>query len=216
MKPDPSPASSTKPNWVEVGLVVGTGGLHHLFLHVLGFHGIFIALAVVGWTTYVVRKARQHPDVLVDWGFTRRRLRETFIVTSLVAVFGGAGLAAIGAARGHLALHWHMLPLLGLYPIWGVIQQFLVQGLFAANLAKTELGIRHQLVVVVASALVFASAHLPAADITLATFLLGMAFTPIYLRFRNLWPLGLYHGWLGLAFYFWVVARDPLEKVLSR
>ena len=205
-----------RPNWAEVAVVVATGGLHHLFLHVIGFHGVFIAVAVLGWTTYVVVRAKRDSAILNEGGFTRVGLRAAFVATSWVSLVGVIGLASIGAWRGHLRLHWHMLPLLALYPIWGVIQQFLVQALFARNLALTRVGTRFKAAVVFASALVFASAHLPALDITFATFLLGLGFTPLYFRFRNLWPLGVYHGWLGLCFYFWVVARDPLEKILHR
>ena len=51
--------------------------------------------------------------------------------------------------------------------------------------------------------------------LVLATALLGLVFTPIYLRWRNLWPLGLYHGWLGALCYFWVIGRDPLLEILG-
>jgi len=35
-------------------------------------------------------------------------------------------------------LSWHIIPILLLYPIWGVIQQFLVVGLVAKNLDTLE------------------------------------------------------------------------------
>jgi len=31
---------------------------------------------------------------------------------------------------------------------------------------------------------------------------------PLYFRYRNLWPLGVLHGWLGAFFYLWVLGRD--------
>ena len=45
-------------------------------------------------------------------------------------------MVAIGAARGRLALHVHMLPLALLYPVWGLVQQFMVQSLVTANLHR--------------------------------------------------------------------------------
>ena len=42
-----------------------------------------------------------------------------------------------------------------------------------------------------------------------ATGLLGAVFALIYMRWRNLWPLGLYHGWLGVFYYYWILGRDP-------
>lgn len=48
-----------------------------------------------------------------------------------------------------------------------------------------------------------------------ATFMMGLAFTPMYLRHRNLWPLGIYHGWLGVLTYYWVLARDPWTEMFG-
>jgi membrane protease YdiL (CAAX protease family) len=49
----------------------------------------------------------------------------------------------------------------------------------------------------------------PEIPLMLTTFGLGLVYIPLYLRYRNLWPLGLYHGWLGTLFYLWVLGRDP-------
>jgi hypothetical protein len=50
----------------------------------------------------------------------------------------------------------------------------------------------------------------------LATFGLGLVYIPLYLRYRNLWPLGFYHGWLGTLFYLWVLGRDPWVETFGR
>jgi hypothetical protein len=57
--------------------------------------------------------------------------------------------------------------------------------------------------------------HLPDFRLATATFVLGLALTPIYLKWRNLWPLGIYHGLLGVLFYFWVLERDPWIEVFG-
>jgi hypothetical protein len=38
-------------------------------------------------------------------------------------------MAVIAISGGSIIVHWHMLPLFLLYPIWGIVQQFLIQGL---------------------------------------------------------------------------------------
>gem|GEM_PF-5306162 len=55
----------------------------------------------------------------------------------------------------------------------------------------------------------FGAVHLPSWDLTAGTFGLGLASTPLYLRHRNVLPLGLYHGWLGAFYYRWVLDRNP-------
>jgi membrane protease YdiL (CAAX protease family) len=96
--------------------------------------------------------------------------------------------------------------------VWGLVQQFLVQAMVARNLLAWTT--RRSVATLVAAAL-FAAVHWPDGVLMGATCLLGLAFTPMYLAFRNLWPLGLYHGWLGALTYFWVLGRDPWREAFG-
>jgi membrane protease YdiL (CAAX protease family) len=124
-------------------------------------------------------------------------------------------MAVVAALAGTLRLHAHLVPLLLLYPLWGLVQQFLVQALVAANLVRVRGALGSRTAVVSVCAVLFGVVHLPDLALAVATFVLGVAFTVIYLRHRNLWPLGLYHGWLGAIAYFWVLARDPWQEVFG-
>ena len=108
--------------------------------------------------------------------------------------------------RGHLALA------AALYPLWGTVQQLLVQGLVTRRLVRW-LGSAWTATPLVA--LLFAAAHAPSVPLMAATFAMGLAFTPIYVRWRNLWPLGLWHGVLGALFYVWVLGRDVWAETLG-
>ncbi len=68
------------------------------------------------------------------------------------------------------------------------------------------------MVTVVTAALV-GLVHLPYVALAVATFLLGLVFTPHYLRHRNVLVLGIWHGWLETLLYFWVLGRDPLAML---
>jgi hypothetical protein len=57
-------------------------------------------------------------------------------------------------------------------------------------------------------ATIFALIHGFKQQLMVATFLLELGLVPLYLRHRNLWPLGLLHGWLGGLFYLWIENRD--------
>ena len=74
-------------------------------------------------------------------------------------------------------------------------------------------GNSHSALALVSGAAVFSSVHLPNWELTAGTFGLGFAYTPLYLR--NLWPLGLYHGWLGVFFYFWVLGDNPWKNMFG-
>ena len=177
-------------------------------MEVLHAKTLFIGVALVGWAGYATWRARTEHGTLERWGLRRTNLREAFFTTTAVALAATAVMAAAAGSRGTLAFHIHMLPLALLYPLWGLVQQLLVQALFVANLSSEPRQLPQALLVVLAAVL-FGLVHLPDPTLMAATFLLGLAFTPIYLRWRNLWPLGLWHGLLGVLVYFWILGRDP-------
>jgi membrane protease YdiL (CAAX protease family) len=102
-----------------------------------------------------------------------------------------------------------MLPLLILYPVWGLFQQLLVQGIVVRPLALGVTPVVSPATAIALSAALFGAVHLPDTTLAAATAVMGLVFTPFYLRWNNLWPLGLFHGWLGVTFYFWCLGRDP-------
>jgi len=210
-KPLGSPRSA-----LEVAAVVATGGLHFVFVNLFNARAAFIALAIACWTAYIGARLWKDPGSPLLWGFSRRGLHETLIAATTVAILAAAIMAVIAHSEDALSLQWHMLPLVFLYPIWGLVQQFLVQALVAANLKRAGPVMSSTWIVTPICALLFGLVHLPELRLAAGTFLLGVVFTPIYLKWRNLWPLGIYHGLLGVLFYFWILRRDPWLEVLWR
>ena len=200
---------------VETGSVIVTGILHLIFVGVLNAKAVFIAVALIGWSGYIAVRVRNDRRLLEVWGFRCANIRSTFIISSFATAIGILAMAVIALTQKSLSFHWHILPLLLLYPIWGVIQQFLVQALVAGNLSRSSGMIGSASFVTIVSAALFALVHMPDLKLAIGTFCLGLAFTPIYLRWRNLWPLGIYHGWLGVLAYFWVLHRDPWLEVFG-
>lgn len=199
----------------EIAAAVATGALHPVFVDVLHLKGVFIAIALAGWIAYLVSRVRARRELPAEWGLTAAGLRPTFVAASLAALVVAAAMAAIASRNGHVALHPHMLPLLVLYPVWGLFQQLLVQGIVVRPLALGDPPVASRTFTVALAAALFGAIHLPDLTLAAATAGMGIVFTPIYLRWRNLWPLGLFHGWLGVAFYFWVLGRDPWAEVFA-
>ena len=198
----------------EIAAVAMTGMLHPVFVEWLHLRGVFIALAAAGWGTYIALRIRRDRSLLAAWGFSRNNLAVAFKASGLLLAFSIALLAGVAASRGALQMHWHLAVLLVVYPIWGLLQQFLVQGMFVRNVAVEPRLVR-PIVATLLAACLFGVVHLPDLLLTAATFAMGLAFTPIYLKWRNLWPLGLCHGWLGALFYFWILRRDPWQELLQ-
>ena len=194
---------------LEMGAVAVTG-VGHLVASRQGLSGAFIPVVIVGWGSYVGVRAATDPGALRELGLTREHLGPAFREASLVAVVSLGAMAAVGAARGSLRVDASVLPLLVLYPAWGLTQQTLVQGMLTRNLDAAGLP---AVAVVPMAAATFGSVHVPNWPLVGATTALGTAFSATYLRHRNVLPLGLYHGVLGAAFYVWVLDRDPWREI---
>ena len=200
--------------WGELGAVVGTGVLHPLFKY-FDAKGLFILSASIFWIAYMARQVWRDPDVWEHWGFRTQNLGKAFVWPSLFFVLSGLAMAAFGMANGRRLWQANMLFLVLLYPLWGILQQFLVQALGVGNLLKLfpQAGLW---LAMPAGMILFSLVHYPNIWVMTATAGLACVCIPCYLRDRNLWPLGLLHGWLGTLFYLWVLGRDPWAAVFGK
>ena len=201
----------TPRQWAEMGAVALTGAGHIAFT-ASDASAYFIPLAIGGWGGYVGYRAATESDFLRNAGFTSENLGPAFRDASILAGAATAGMLVIGAANGNLRFDVDMLPLLVLYPAWGITQQFLVQGLITRRLAEAGLS---PVAVTPISAAAFGSVHVSDWKLTAATAGLGAAYAALYQKHGNLWPLGLYHGVLGAEFYVWVLGRNPWQELLG-
>ena len=200
--------------WLEVAAVAATGLLHLVFQS-LDLKGLFIGLASASWIVYIVSGVRQDSSLWVKWGFQAKNLFSAFVWPTVIFVLGVSLMAGYGLAHGRVLWQGHILVLLLLYPLWGILQQFLVQALGVANL-MTLFPTQGWLVALPLGIILFSVIHYPDELLMVATGLMAGLFIPCYLRDRNLWPLGLYHGWLGTFFYLWVLGRDPWVDVFGK
>ena len=193
----------------EAGAVVLTG-LGHLAASEAGVSGAYIPLVILGWGGYVGVRATTEPGYLADLGFTGENLGRAVRDVGLLSAGAALGMGVYGARRGSLRLDASMLPLLVLYPAWGLTQQMLVQGYLTRPLAEAGLP---AVAVAPITAAAFGAVHVPNWELTAATTALGGAFAPLYLWDRNLRPLGVAHGGRGALFYVWVLDRDPWAEL---
>jgi membrane protease YdiL (CAAX protease family) len=112
----------------------------------------------------------------------------------------GAAVAVTLAGRFH-TLHPPLGPLMFIrrfwgYGIWALLQQFLLQDFVLLRLLRLMPG--RKAAVIVAAGL-FALAHLPNPILTPAVLLWGLASCSIFLRYRNVYTLGMAHAILGIC-----------------
>ncbi|WP_207895872.1 CPBP family intramembrane glutamic endopeptidase [Hymenobacter gummosus] len=212
----PTPAIPPRTRLLEMAAVLLTAAGKFLFMDYLHWRLPFILTAMAAWGLYVFVRQRRRPGILAYWGFRTDNFGR---VLRLVLPFGLGAVAAcalIGTYRGSLNLTWHILPILLLYPLWGTVQQFLLIALTAGNLHELpgiQLG---RVLIVLLSAALFGAIHYPFGWLMLGTFVLAVFYGFVYLKERNLYVLGIFHGWLGAIFFYTVVGRDPFMEVFGR
>lgn len=126
------------------------------------------------------------------------------------SIHRGWWIAPVGAAIGGLILlaawHWHTLrPPAGalvvcvnvaLSLIWAFAQQFLAQSFFFLHLESLLRGSRRP---VIATALLFSSAHIPNPVLIPVTLVGGVMLTEVFRRNRTLYPLAVAHALVALS-----------------
>lgn len=210
------PKISDKTRWFEIAAVVLTGVLKFVLMDGLNLRFLYISMACSFWLVYVVYKAVNIKGILVYWGFTQHNFKKTFLELLPVGAVSVVIFFLLGNHLGKNILNWNILPILVIYPIWGVVQQFIIVGLISRNLAdmkKFKLPIWS---IVVITSIVFATVHFPYYHLVLGTFLLAVVYTILYLRGRNLIVLGIYHGWMGAFFFYTVMGRDAWQEVFGK
>lgn len=122
----------------------------------------------------------------------------------------------IGIFRHSINVTWHIIPILVLYPIWGIIQQFLLIALTAGNLQDRKGNTWSNTLIILLAAVLFAIVHYPFIWLIPGTFVLALFYGWVYLKERNIFVLGIFHGWLGGIFFYTIMNRDPFLETFGK
>lgn len=172
----------------------------------------YIVAACTFWFIYILKRIRANNSILQDWGFQRNGFKKTILFALPVALLIVPG---IFFSDNNTSLTWNLIPVLILYPAWGLIQQFLMIGIIAGNLgsiASIRLG---KIQVTLLVSFLFALAHYPSWLLMAFTFVMEIVFIIAWLRWNNLWALGLLHGWLGGLFLYLILERNLWNELWS-
>ncbi len=196
---------------VEILAVVLTAAGKFIFMDFLNWRFPYVATAVVGWTIYILYRKRKTTGILKHWGFRTDNFKKALYNVLPFGIFSVVVFIMIGIWQGSLNITWHILPILITYPLWGVIQQFLLIALVTGNLRDGRFAMLQNWQIILGAATLFSLVHYPSLWLMLGTFLLALFYGFIYLKERNVYVLGLFHGWLGAIFYYTVVGTVPFE-----
>ena len=206
---------SNKTRVFEIIAVVTTALGKFVFMDNLKLWLPFVLTAIVFWTCYVFYRRNRNPEVIRYWGF---RTDNFLKVVRTILPFGILSLAVffcLGFYQETINITWHIIPILILYPIWGIIQQFLLIALTAGNLRDSKNASLPKAIIIVLPALLFGLIHYPYPWLMIGSFFLAIFYAFIYLKERNIYALGIFHGWLGALFFYTVVNRDPFIETFG-
>ena len=199
----------------EILAVVLTGTFKFVLVDYLNAKFWFILVAGFIWCGYIIFRIFRDRRVINDWGFGFVGFGSSVKIILIPAMIMTLLSIWYGTSQDQLIFNWHIIPIMVLYPLWGTVQQFLIISLFGGNLAQIEKPRISLVVIIGLTSTLFSVVHYPSTQLIGATFLLAIFYMLIFLRFKNLWALGLFHGWLGCIFYFFVLGRDPWVEFIG-
>jgi membrane protease YdiL (CAAX protease family) len=145
--------------------------------------GFFLCAAII--------KLRKHPFELPELDFT-------LVVTGVSVALASAAIlvaARMGTLHGLFGIQRPLLHA-STYLIWAIVQQWIQQSFFFVRLERL---LHRGVLASFTAALMFGLAHLPNPVLAPLTFFGGWLLSELYRRHRNILPLGIAHGVVGLA-----------------
>jgi membrane protease YdiL (CAAX protease family) len=205
--------ASDKVRIIEIVAVAITAIGKFIFVDYFNLRLPFVIVTILAWSLYVIYRYKKDKLVLKDWGFRTDNFKPVIKLMLPFAIVSILSFFIIGYFQGTLNMTWHILPLLITYPIWGSVQQFLTIALVAGNLNNLKSYKIKKNVIICITSVLFSVVHYPSVWLMIGTFILALFYGYVYLKVKNIYALGLCHGWLGALFYYTVVNQDPFADV---
>jgi len=207
---------SNKRRILEILAVIITAAGKFIFMDYLNWRFPFVAIAIIFWITYIIYRSKKQPTILKYWGFRTDNFKSVLKIVLPFGLLAVISFIGLGFYQSTINITWHIIPILILYPLWGTIQQFLLIALTAGNLQDIKGQKLNKAMIIFLSALLFGVIHYPYVWLMMATFILAIFYGWIYLTKKNLYVLGLFHGWLGGIFYYTILIRDPFLEMFGK
>ena len=181
----------------------------------LQWRGIYISGICLFWFGYVLFQVRKNKRQLELWGIRKNNFRSSMYFLSPVIAISILVCIIYAELNSNLFFNWQILPVLFLYPLWGIIQQFLMLSIISQTLSTfVNIKVNRYVIVLIVSAL-FSLIHYPSFFLMIFTFFLEIIFISAYFKWRNLWAIGIAHGWIATFLLIYVLNRNPWLELFS-
>jgi uncharacterized membrane protein len=203
------PKITNKQRIREILMVVLTGILKILLVDILDVKFVYIVSALSFWIVYFIYKTSKSNELVKYWGLSFSNSKQTFKIVGIIGLIFFICIVIYGTIKNEVTISLNFVFILLTYPVWGLIQQYLMMSLIAGNIKDYEGNTFSDMVIIIFTSIIFAMVHYPSLPLIIATFFLSIFYSSIFLRHRNIIPFGIFHGVLGGAFYYFIIDRDP-------
>ncbi len=192
-----------------------TAVLKFIFMDWLNWNVFYITGIVMFWVVYILYRIKSNKETLIQWGFKKEYFKQSMLYLAPLIIITGVVTVLFNKSNEGLSFSWNIIPVLLLYPFWGLIQQFMMLGIISQNLASITQGkINRYLIIFLVSAL-FSLVHYPSFFLMVFTFFLEVVFITVYLKWKNLWAIGIAHGWIASFVLYFVLERNLWSELFS-
>lgn len=181
----------------------------------LRMRAVFIIATCFFWLWYGRYRYIHDKSILEYWGFKRDNFIDSWKVLLpflLISVFL-TGLYAVN--NGIRVDNPHLIPILILYPVWGLIQQFIFLCIITLNLRQLKFFSENSGILYLAVPALFSIIHYPDLYLMGITFIIEIVFLITYIKWRNIWAIGLAHGSIAAFLLFYVFNRDLWKELFA-
>ncbi|MGM0528731.1 MAG: CPBP family glutamic-type intramembrane protease [Bacteroidota bacterium] len=193
----------------ELGGIIVTAVLKFIMMDWLNMVAFYITGICLFWISYIIYRYVHDRAVLKKWGFRKEGFKQTMVVLIPFIIICIASSIILGGANTSISiLNWRVIPVLFLYPLWGLFQQYIMLVLIADNLVELEKIELKKFPAIIITALLFSFVHYPSLFLMIFTFFMEVIFLLAWFRWKNLLALGLTHGVIATLLLFYVLERD--------
>ena len=199
----------------EILAVFITAALKFILMDWLNWRAFYLTGICLFWLGYIFFQVKTDRESVKFWGFKKEHFRQTMLCLAPLIFIVIIVSPLFSSFNKSLFFSWQFILVLFLYSLWGIIQQFIMLGIISNSMVSiAEVKINKYLLIVLISIL-FSLIHYPDFFLMIFTFSLELIFITVYLKWRNLWAIGIAHGWIASFILYFVLGRDLWAELLS-
>ncbi len=193
----------------ELAGILVTAALKFIMMEWLNMVAFYVAGISFFWIGYIVYRYIRDNSILPKWGFRKKGFSQTlvFLLPFTIACIVVSIIIGQSSSSTNI-LNWRIIPVLFLYPLWGLFQQYIMLVLIADNLVELERLELKKYQAVLITAMLFSLVHYPSFFLMIFTLVMELIFLLAWFRWKNLLALGLTHGVIATFLLFYILERD--------